>query len=72
MKISGEERYSTGEKGTEYLNVKAVYSKIFKVKVQKKSVENKKEFTLDAITKLKDKISNEHRAEDKKDKVVEL
>lgn len=72
VKISGEERYSTDEKGKEYLNVKAVYSKILKAKQQDKSVENKKESTLDAIAKFKDKISNESKADDKKDKGVEL
>lgn len=72
VKISGEERYLTDEKGNEYLNVKAVYSKVLKAKVQEKSVENKKESTLDAIAKFKGKISNEHKSEEKKDKGVEL
>lgn len=72
VKITGEERYSTDEKGNEYLNVKAVYSKVLKAKVQEKQAENKKESTLGAITKFKDKISNEHKTEDKKDKGVEL
>lgn len=72
VKISGEERYSTDEKGNEYLNVKAVYSKILKAKEQEKNLDNKKDSTLDAIAKFKDKISNEHKAEDKKDKGVEL
>lgn len=72
VKISGEERYSTDEKGNEYLNVKAVYSKILKAKVQENQVDNKKESTLDAIAKFKDKICNEQKAEDKKDMGVEL
>lgn len=72
VKITGEERYSMDEKGSEYLNVKAVYSKILKAKTQEKQADNKKELTLDAIAKFKDKISNEHKSEDKKDKGVEL
>lgn len=72
VKISGEERYSTDEKGNEYLNVKAVYSKILKAKAQEKQADNKKESTLDAIAKFKDKISNDSKIEDKKDKGVEL
>lgn len=72
VKISREEIYSTYEKGNEYLNVKAVYFKILKAKSQEKLVDNKKESTLDAIAKFKDKISNEHKVEDKKDKGVEL
>lgn len=65
VKITGEERYSSDEKGNEYLNVKAIYSKVLKAKVQEKQSEKKKESTLDAIAKFKDKISNEHKAEDK-------
>lgn len=72
VKITGEERYSTDEKGNEYLNVKAVYSKLLKAKQQEKSVENKKESTLEAISKFKDKISNDSKSGDKKDKGVEL
>lgn len=72
VKITGEERYSTDEKGNEYLNVKVVYSKLLKAKQQEKSVENKKESTLDAISKFKDKISNDSKSGDKKDKGVEL
>ncbi|MBU0279143.1 single-stranded DNA-binding protein [Gemella sp. zg-1178] len=72
VKISGEERYSTDEKGNEYLNVKAIYSKVLKAKVQEKETENKKVSTLDAIAKFKDKISNESKVDDKKDKGVEL
>lgn len=72
VKITGEERYSTNEKGNEYLNVKAVYSKLLKAKEQEKSVDNNKESTLGAIAKFKDKISNESKVENKKDKGVEL
>lgn len=72
VKISGEERYSTDEKGNEYLNVKAVYSKILKAKAQEKQAENKKESTLNAIAKFKDKISNESKVDDRKNKGVEL
>ena len=72
VKITGEDRYSLDEKGREYLNVKAVYSKILKAKEQDKKVENEKESTLGAIAKYKDKISNEHSSEDKKDKGIDL
>lgn len=60
------------KKGNEYLNVKAVYSKILKTKVQDKQAENKKESTLDVIVKFKDKISNDSKIEDKKDQGVGL
>lgn len=72
VKITGEERYSTDEKGNEYLNVKAVYSKLLKAKTQDKQANNKKESTLDTIAKFKDKISNDSKTENKKDKEVEL
>lgn len=72
VKITGENRISTDDKGNEYLNVKAVYSKILKAKQQEKQVKNKKESTLGAIAKFKDKISNDSKVEDKKDKGVEL
>ena len=72
VKITGENRISTDEKGNEYLNVKAVYSKLLKAKEQEKSVDNNKESTLGAIAKFKDKISNESKVENKKDKGVEL
>lgn len=67
VKITGEDRISTDENGKEYLNVKAVYSKILKAKEQVKSSENKKESTLDAIAKFKEKISNESKVDDKKE-----
>lgn len=60
VKITGEDRISTDDKGKEYLNVKAIYSKILKAKVQDKSIENKKESTLDTIAKFKNKISKNH------------
>lgn len=72
VKITGEERISTDDNGKEYLNVKAVYSKILKAKEQVKNAENKKESTLDAIVKFKDKISKGSKVDDKKDKGVEL
>lgn len=72
VKITGEDRISTDDKGKEYLNVKAVYSKILKTKVQDKNVENKKVSTLDTIAKFKNKISNDSKTENKKDKEVEL
>lgn len=67
VKITGEDRISTDENGKEYLNVKAVYSKILKAKEQVKNSENKKESTLDTIVKFKDKISKESKLGDKKE-----
>lgn len=57
VKITGEERYSTDEKSNEYLNVKAVYSKVLKAKTQVKQVDHKKESTLDNILKYKKNIN---------------
>lgn len=49
--IKENERYSTNEKGNEYLNVKVVYSKILKAKQQEKSVENRKELNYSTAIK---------------------
>lgn len=72
VKITGEDRISTDDKGKEYLNVKAVYSKILKAKIQEKQTDTKKESTLGAIAKFKSKIGNDSKTENKKDKEVEL
>lgn len=56
VKITGEERYSTNEKGNEYLSVKAVYSKILKAKGLDKAHDNETEKLSSEIKELKEAI----------------
>lgn len=72
VKITDEERYLTNGRWNEYLSLKVVYSKLWKAKTQEKQVKNNEESMLDTITKFKDKISNDSKVENKKDKRVKL
>ena len=72
VKITDEERYLTNGRWNEYLSLKVVYSKLWKAKTQGKQVKNNEESMLDTITKFKDKISNDSKVENKKDKRVKL
>lgn len=72
VKITDEERYLTNGRWNEYLSLKVVYSKLWKAKTQEKQVKNNEESMLDTITKFRDKISNDSKVEEKKEKGIKL
>lgn len=69
IKVSGEERFSYGENGKEYKNLKLDDLKVLKTREQTK--EGKRESTLGTISKFKKEIDNKNKCEVKINKEFE-